>query len=415
MGLVMLARRGGPDRFPLPMTGSRRIAFVVPRYGPDVIGGVEIQFQEVAHGMAERGWEVEVLTTCARDHFTWADVYPPGVEEDGKVVVRRFRAVVDTPRADRAALEAAILAGHRVDLAGQQRWMNDDLRVPDLFHYLLDHGDAYRCTFFAPYLFWTTFACAQVHPDRALLMPALHDEPQARLELFHPLFAGVRLIWFQTDPELELGRRLFPTLAPHENLGSGVPVPSGYDPDRFRRRFGVDGRFVLYAGRREGAKRWEWMLSAFARATLLEDLPFSLVTIGSGEVRSPAEIADRVIDLGFVSIEDRNDAVAAAEAYIQPSPYEAFSRTVMEAWLAGTLVIANEASAVVRWHCTRSGSGLTFADDDELAQALCFLADEPAAAAALAARGRDYVLDNYQWSSTLDRIEDAIDRHFPTA
>jgi hypothetical protein len=154
------------------MKGSRRLAFVVPRYGPDVIGGVEIQFQEVAHGLAERGWEVEVLTTCARDHFTWADVYPPGVEEDSKVVVRRFGAVVDTPR-----------------------WTNDDLRVPDLFHHLLDHGDEYRCTFFAPYLFWTTFACAQVHPDRAL-MPALHDEPQARLELFHPLFAGVRLIWF---------------------------------------------------------------------------------------------------------------------------------------------------------------------------------------------------------------------------
>jgi glycosyltransferase involved in cell wall biosynthesis len=219
---------------------------------------------------------------------------------------------------------------------------------------------------------------------------------------------------FQTDPELELGRRLFPTLAPHENLGSGVPVPSGHDPDRFRSRFGVDGRFVLYAGRREGAKRWEWMLSAFARATVLEDLPFSLVTTGTGDVRPPAEIADRVIDLGFVSIEDRNDAFAAAEAYLQPSPYETFSRTVMEAWLAGTLVIANEASDVVHWPCQRSGAGLTFTDEDQLTQAQCFLAEEPAAAAALAGRGRAYVLDNYQWSGTLDRLKDAIDRHFPT-
>jgi glycosyltransferase involved in cell wall biosynthesis len=87
----------------------------------------------------------------------------------------------------------------------------------------------------------------------------------------------------------------------------------------------------------------------------------------------------------------------------------------MEAWLAGTLVIANEASDVVRWHCERSGAGLTFADEADLAQSLCFLADEPAAATALAARGRAYVLDNYQWSGTLDRIEAVIDRDFPAA
>jgi glycosyltransferase involved in cell wall biosynthesis len=395
------------------VTTSRRIAVVPARYGTDVIGGAEVQLQEVAHGLAERGWEVEVLTTCARDHFTWANVYPPGTEEDGKVVVRRFPAVVDTPRADRAAIGAAILAGQRVDLIQQQRWMNDDLRVPELFHYLLDHGESYRCIFFAPYLFWTTFACAQVRPERSLLVPALHDEPQAHLELFRPLFAGVRFVWFLTQPEQELGRRLFPDLAAHEVLGSGVPLPASYDPDRFRRRFGVDGRFVLYAGRREGGKGWEWLLDAFARAVILHDLPFSLVTIGAGEVRAPAEIEDRVIDLGFVASEDRNDALAAADAYLQPSRYESFSRTVMEAWLAGTLVIANEASDVVRWHCERSGAGLTFGDAADLAQSLCFLADESAAAAALAARGRAYVLDNYQWSGTLDRIEAVIDRHFP--
>jgi glycosyltransferase involved in cell wall biosynthesis len=397
------------------VTSSRRLALVPARYGSDVIGGAEVQLQEVAHGLAERGWEVEVLTTCARDHFTWANVYPPGTEEDGKVVVRRFPAVVDTPRADRAAIGAAILAGQRVDLIQQQRWMNDDLRVPELFHYLLDHGEDYRCIFFAPYLFWTTFACAQVRPERSLLVPALHDEPQAHLELFRPLFAGVRFVWFLTEPEQELGRRLFPDLAAHDVLGSGVPLPASYDPDRFRRRFGVDGRFVLYAGRREGGKGWEWLLDAFARAVILHDLPFSLVTFGAGEVRAPAEIADRVIDLGFVASEDRNDALAAADAYLQPSQYESFSRTVMEAWLAGTLVIANEASDVVRWHCERSGAGLTFADEADLAQSLCFLADEPAAATALAARGRAYVLDNYQWSGTLDRIEAAIDRHFPAA
>ena len=33
--------------------------------------------------MAARGWEVEVLTTCARDHYTWANHYPAGTSADG--------------------------------------------------------------------------------------------------------------------------------------------------------------------------------------------------------------------------------------------------------------------------------------------------------------------------------------------
>ena len=51
----------------------------------------------------------------------------------------------------------------------------------------------------------------------------------------------------------------------------------------------------------------------------LYDLPFSLVTIGAGEVHAPASIVDRVVDLGFVSNAERNDAFAAADVYVQPS------------------------------------------------------------------------------------------------
>jgi glycosyltransferase involved in cell wall biosynthesis len=131
--------------------------------------------------------------------------------------------------------------------------------------------------------------------------------------------------------------------------------------------------------------------------------------MGVGEVRPPADIADRVIDVGFLSDDERDDAFAAADAYVQPSQYEAFSRTIMEAWLAGTLVIANGASDVVAWHCERSGAGLTYDDDDEFEECLSFLATATDAAATLAARGREYVLANYRMDDVLDRIEETIE------
>ena len=56
-----------------------KLAFVPSRYGKDVVGGAETVFRELAHGLAAKGWDVEVLTTCARDHFSWANEYPADV------------------------------------------------------------------------------------------------------------------------------------------------------------------------------------------------------------------------------------------------------------------------------------------------------------------------------------------------
>lgn len=388
------------------MDRSGLIGIVPPRYGDEVIGGAEAVLREAARGLASRGWDVEVLTTCARDHFSWDNEYPPGLSRDGDVAVRRFPTVLDTRRAERAEISAAILAGAEVDLERQQRWMNDDLRVPELWHHLLDHGTEYRALLFAPYLFWTTFAGGQVQPDRTILVPCLHDEPEAWLELFRPLFSGARGIWFLSEPEHELAHRIHGELPDHDVTGAGVDVPERYDPDGFRERHRLgDQPFLLYAGRREGGKNWEWLLSAFHRAVDAHDLPFALVTMGTGEVTPPEEIADRVIDLGFLPVEERDDAFAAATAYVQPSALESFSRTVMEAWLAGTPVVANGASEVVAWHCERSGAGLTFADEVDFGWALRYLAEQPDGARAMAKAGREYVLEHYQWDTVLDRME----------
>ena len=51
--------------------GKGRIAFVTPRYGDGVVGGSESVMREAAHGLSERGYEVDVLTTCALYQYTW--------------------------------------------------------------------------------------------------------------------------------------------------------------------------------------------------------------------------------------------------------------------------------------------------------------------------------------------------------
>ena len=375
-----------------------------------MVGGAELVLREVAHGLTERGWQVDVLTTCARDHYTWANHYPAAVTDDHGVSVHRFKVVDDTSGAARADLVRTLALGETPTLAQQEAWMNDGLRVPDLFHRLLDTAEQYQAIVVSPYLFWTSFAGGLVAPERTIVRPCLHDEPEAAFELFEPLVTGVAKLWLNTDPEAALLDRLWPGHAPAEVIGEGIPVPESYDPSGFRRRHGIDDRrFVLYGGRREGAKNWDALLDGFVAAVRKEDLDLSLVTFGVGEVHVPPDVADRIIDLGVLTDRDKDDAFAAASAYLQPSAMESFSRTVMEAWLAGTPVIANAASAVVAWHCDRSGAGLTYDDDTELEQCLRFIAEAPDEAATLAAPGRQYVLDHYTWPATLDRMERSLE------
>jgi glycosyltransferase involved in cell wall biosynthesis len=391
-----------PERGERPKTG--RIAFVPPRFGAGVVGGSEAVSREAAIGLARRGWDVEVLTTCAVDHFTWRNVLPAGAAEEDGVLVRRFPAVRDHSRVARRAQDL-IEAGGVPTPDEQLGWTGFHFRSPELFAHLVAHGAGFDAVVFSPYLFWTTLTGVRAVPERAVVMPCLHDEGYARLDVVRHTMAAPASVWFLSEPEHELAHRLGPVAEHHTVTGAGVDVPGSYDPDGFRDRHGITRPFVLYAGRRESGKGWDWLLDAFGAAVTERGVDLDLVTIGVGEIDPPGPIADRVIDLGFVSPAERDNAFAAAAASVQPSRMESFSRSIMESWLAGTPVLARADSEVVAWHCTRSGGGILFADRDELAGALEVIARSPDDARAMAARGRDYVEREYSWDAVLGRME----------
>jgi glycosyltransferase involved in cell wall biosynthesis len=385
-----------------------RIAIVPPRYGPDVLGGAEALMAEMARGLAGRGWDVDVLTTCASDHFTWANDLPAGTTHEDGVTVRRFANAHHVSAAGLRA-QQKIQAEVMPSLDEQVSWLGWRFSVPGLFDHLLRHGREYRAVVFAPYLFWTTTVCLPVVADRAVVMPCLHDEFYARLDVVRPVLADAARVWFISEPEHELAHRLGP-VAPHEVTGAGFDPPAGYDPDGFRHRHRLRRPFVLFAGRREPEKGWDWIVEQFRIAVVDHGVDMDLVSLGVGAIDPPPSIADRIVDLGRVSERDRDDAMAAATAYVQPSRMESFSRSIMEAWMAGTPVLARETSEVVAWHCRRSGGGRLFTDAAGLAAALRAWTDDPAGAAATAALGRSYVLAHYTWPVVLDRIEAALGR-----
>lgn len=383
-----------------------RVAFVCPRYGREIVGGAEALVREVALGLTSRGWSTEVLTTCAVSPYTWANELPEGEDEDEQVRIRRFANVLNRSESREHFVHGQIFQGHPTTLDDQVTWLGALFRTPGLFEVLMREADRYDAVIFAPYLFWTTTVCMTVVADRAIVMPCLHDEVWAHIDGMRHVLSVPASVWFLSGPEHDLAHRLGPVTPHHDVIGAGMDVPKDYDPDQFRAEYGIDGPFVLYLGRREREKGWPWLMDLFGRTKG----PVRLVSAGAGSVEIPPTLRGRVIDVGLLTVEQRNNALAAALAYVQPSVMESYSRTLMESWLAGRPTLVREGSAVVEWHCERSEGGWAFSSSGQLSQQLDELLTGPQLADKMGAKGRAYVLDNYQWPDVLDRMEKDIRR-----
>src|SRR2546425_13172511 len=66
-----------------------KLAFIIQRYGSEVLGGSEHLCRLLAERFASQH-DVEVLTTCSSDYVTWKNEYPEGPDRIRGVTVRRF-------------------------------------------------------------------------------------------------------------------------------------------------------------------------------------------------------------------------------------------------------------------------------------------------------------------------------------
>ena len=389
------------------------ITFVTPWYGPDAPGGAEAETRRLVGQLRRAGAAVEVLTTTTRDLYAdWGrDYYPAGATTIDGVTVRRF-PVGRRNRAAFDAINARLMAGRAIPAADERVYIEEMIRVPALYDFMANEA-AGRLYVFIPYLFATTYFGAQVCPERSVIIPCLHDESYARLGLYREVLPRVRALVFHTAAEQALADRLFPGHAGQirEILGEGVDTDTAGDGDRFRRRYGLDGPFVLYAGRREPGKNTPLLLDYWARYWQAGGRArgAQLVLLGPGDVALPPDAAG-FCDLGFVPAQDKLDAYAAADVFCLPSVNESFSIALMESWLAETPALVHANCAVTVEHCRLANGGLYFADYDEFAATLDYLFDHPADAARMGQGGRAYVLSRYQWPTIIPRYRDLFAR-----
>ena len=145
----------------------KRLAFVVQRYGLEVVGGAETLCRQVAERLSST-FDIEIITTCARDYEEWANDYAPGTTTVNGIPVRRFPTL--RPRAPDFAKSSAKLFGQPHTLDQELKWVHDQGPfVPDLLDYVASHRDHYDLFVFFTYLFYL----AAVNQIKRIRTPAI--------------------------------------------------------------------------------------------------------------------------------------------------------------------------------------------------------------------------------------------------
>jgi hypothetical protein len=177
-------------------------------------------------------------------------------------------------------------------------------------------------------------------------------------------------------------------------VGVGSDVPINPQPERFRKKYNIQGPFAVYVGRIDENKGCRELFSHFG-AYLKAGGALTLVLIGNSILEIPVD--RHVRHLGFLDDTDKFDAIAASELLIMPSFFESLSMVALEAWALGRPVLANGKCDVLKGQCIRSNAGLYYDSEPEFVEALRAIEVNRWIASSLGKNGRQYYRDNYDW------------------
>jgi glycosyltransferase involved in cell wall biosynthesis len=350
---------------------------------------------------------VEILTTCALNAMSWENELDEASFDLHGVRVHRVLSEAGRGR-DFHPFSGHLLrdpGGASIDDA--HRWISLQGPKTDRLIEMVGDSDADVVAFY-PYLYYPTVYGIGRVKGRAIMHPAAHDEPPLRLPIFKEVFSKSDGFVFQTKSERRLVYDRFPVgHVPQALIGLGVNESVG-NRGTAQRACGIEGPYVLYIGRVDDKKGTGLLWRYFKEYKTRHPGPLKLVLVGQ-VVNNPDE-SDDIIATGMVDDETKWGLLRGASVYVSPSPWEAFSITVIEAMTATVPVMVNASCDATREHIERSRGGFLFHHFDDFELGLNVLLGDKRTKEVLCRRARAYVDANYTWETIIGRYQAFLER-----
>ncbi len=380
-----------------------KIAFVVQRYGKEVMGGSELHCRQIAEKMVEAGFDCTVYTTTAKDYISWKNEYSPGEFLLNGVLIKRFS--VDRERDIKAFNEYSDWIFFN-EHTKEDEWDWMEKQGPSsaaLLDALEKEESEHDLFIFFTYLYYNTYWGLKRIKGKKVLVPTAHDEPALHLDIMKEVFSAPDTFMFNTEAEKNMLSRLFSFEGKYqETVGVGVEIPEKPDMRGFFQRYRIRVPYILYAGRIEPGKGCGELIEYFLKFNR-QNPHLTLALIGKLLMELPAHPGIRY--LGFVSPDDKNAAMFGALTSIHPSYLESLCMAALESMAIQTPILVQERTDPLKQHCIDGKGGLFYSNYREFAAALeLFLKDEKLRKI-MGKNGFGYVKDNYSWLKVLEKYK----------
>lgn len=388
----------------------KKLAFVTPWYGENIPGGAEKELRDLIKHLIENNIQLEVLTTCVKAfNSDWNEnFFPEGQTVENRVIVRRFRVDKrNTRKFDEVNYK--LMNNIPITLEEEEIYIHEMINSRKLYSYIREHKDEYHAFIFIPYMFGTTYYGCLECKEKAILIPCFHDESYIYMNIYKEVFENIKGIIYNAMPEYELANRVFDLSNVSQIiLGIGMDTDIYGNSEEFTKKYNIKFPFILYVGRKDKGKNVDTLIKYFREYHIRQSSELKLVLLGGGKIDIPRDIKDKVIDLGFVSEQDKYNAYAAAELLCQPSENESFSLVMMESWLNKTPVLVNENCNVTSYFVKECNGGLYYNNYFEFEGALNYILGKKKVAEYMGKSGEKFVKDNFNWTIIIKNYIDFI-------
>lgn len=384
-----------------------KIAFVVQRYGNEVIGGSELSCRQIAERLAISGYDCTVYTTTAKDYITWKNEYPSGDTLLKGVVIKRY--IVEKERDIESFNKFSDwiffnVHSHKDEIEWLER---QGPYSPALIEALEKEASSHDLFIFFTYLYYNAYWGLKKVKGKKALVPTAHDEPPLYLDIMKEVFSFPQAFIFNTESEKELTGQQFSLENKYQDIvGVGVEVPKRPETSVFCSKYGISPPFILCAGRIEAGKGCKELIDHFlVYNRKISDL--TLVFIGKLLMDLPSH--PKIKYLGFLSSEEKNAAMASALATIHPSHFESLCLAALESMAVQTPILVQEKTPPLKQHCLNGRGGLFYSNYEEFEESLNLLIKDSKLRKTMGENGLQYVQEFYSWPKIIEKYGKLFD------
>ncbi len=387
---------------------KKKLCIVIQRYGEEIVGGAETYCRIYAEKLSKL-YEVEVVTTCAKDYQEWNNYYPAGETEINGVKVRRFR--VDFQRDERkfGQLTTKLYNNPHHTMAEAFEWVIAQGPVSSgLINYIKDIKEDTDLFIFMTYLYYHTAMGMENVADKAVLVPFAHDEPPIYLKIYEKIFACPKGMVYNTEEERTFIQTKFKNKhIPSVLTGIGIEIPDKSEYNGCKEKFHLVNPYIVYMGRIDVSKGCDELLDWFSLYKKKYKNNLKLVLMGKEILKVPK--SKDIISLGFVSEKEKYDVLSKSIALVLPSHYESLSIVVLEAFALGKPVLVSGHCEVLKGHCIKSNGGLYFYGEKDFEECLQLMYERQDLCKAMGLKGAQYVDKQYRWEVIMEKLNNFIE------